>query len=229
MEIDRKRFLALVSAIGAQTACGAAQPDPAPIHVAIEPVPTAPSATPEPARRPLAPAPSQPVAVDPPPAPAATSAGIWALSPLDPPRSCAQLRCPLGAPWQEAFRVLQHDCKGLEASLRPDAFQRFMACMIPQNGTRATCDLTLVGTDPGLCLERWSEPPVLDAATAAKCKPIVQRCNGPRRSPHAGAGSLTLEACQGILSVTKPNVESKMIHCITEYCDDAPRLCYMTF
>jgi hypothetical protein len=236
MQIDRARFLGLVSAMTA--ACGGAQAEPPPVNVAIDvrspppgPAPiavAAPPATISLTMDPAGPAAEpRPVPTEPQPIAVATSPGIWALTPLDPPKGCASLRCPMPAPWQESFRVLQHDCRGLEASLKPEAFSRFMACMMPKNGTRDTCDLLHVGTDPGECLEHWSDPPTLDPATEPKCKPIVARCNGPRRSVYGGKGTLTLAACQGILSVTKPSVEAKMIHCVTEYCDEAPRLCYI--
>jgi hypothetical protein len=236
MQLDRARFLHLVSAIASATACAPQKTEPEPVYVPMQPAATAS----------VAPIATAPLAVPPPmastakasegrsPAPpdaplAAGGTGIWTL-PYDPaatPKTCGQLKCPLGAPWQEAARALASQCKQLDAALKPEVFQRFMTCMMQQNNTRGTCDLARVGTDPGECLERWTETPNVDPATAAKCKPIVSTCAGPNRSVHSGGGTLTMQACQQMLSIAKPRAEAKMIHCVTEYCDDAPRLCYL--
>jgi hypothetical protein len=109
---------------------------------------------------------------------------------------------------------------------RPEAFQRFLACLLERNNTADTCDLARVGTDPGECLEKWSSPPTIDPATAAKCKPIVAACAGPNRSIHAN-GPLSMDTCQRIFSVTTARSDRKMIHCVTEYCEEAKDLCYM--
>lgn len=170
--------------------------------------------------------PSASAAPTPPPSSASMSAGIWALpyDPAAPAKSCSQLRCP--GPVHEAMGVLRSNCRSLSEALRPEPFQRFMTCLMAQNNTRNTCDLMLVGTDPGECLEKWSSPPALDPAAATKCIPIVAACAGGKRSVHANA-PLTMEACQGLFSVTSAKAERKMVHCAMEYCDGAPELCYM--
>jgi hypothetical protein len=234
MQLDRTRFLQIVSAMAAATTACATAPraEPEPVIVPLQPQPPATSA-------PVATAPA------PPPAPSETASVPVVEAPLPPqgvgglwtypydaaakPSTCAELKCTLGAPWQEAHGALMRQCRGLDAALRPEVFQRFMKCMRGKAGTQGTCDLSAVGTDPGDCLERWTETPAIDPATQAKCKPIVAACGGPKRSVHAGAGQLTMQTCQQMLSIAKPRSEAKMIHCVTEYCDDAPRLCYLAY
>lgn len=226
MRVDRARFLELVTAIAATPLC-ACQTSPPEARVVVAPLDIKPIAETTPgasgagaggARGDARPGAIPPIATD-------TGAGIWALpyDPSAPPKTCGQLRC--GGPTSEAMGALRNSCRTLEIALKPEPFQRFMTCMMAVNGTPDTCDLRLVGTEPGECLERWSSPPVVDPATAAKCKPIVAACAGANRSPHADE-ALTMETCQGILSVTSPRAERKMIHCVTEYCEGARTLCY---
>jgi len=243
VKIDRKRFFSLVTAIAGVTACAkeAAAPVPelAPLEVAVPPQPPPP------------PDPTMVASAQPPPVPtrplaAPSSEAVPASSMIDRydpsgKHTCAELRCPTGSPAAEGMRVLLHDCRALERGLRPEPFQRFIQCMLHQNNTRATCDLLLVGTDPGECLERWSEPPVLAPQTAAVCAPVVQKCGArpppspptfripgqPVPPPPPPKPPLTVAACQGVLSVTKDTAQKKMIACMTEYCEDAPGLCYM--
>jgi hypothetical protein len=227
MEVDRGRFLKLVAALASATAvpmaCATSNPEPQVVSVPLDIKPIAE------AKKPAAIAAAGPpleVAAEPPPSadPSTSSLGIWAL-PYDssaPPKTCAQLKCP--GPTQEAMGALRMHCKVLSEGLRPEAFQRFMTCMMAHNNTPDTCDLTLVDDEPGSCLEKWSSPPAIDPATAAKCKPIVAACAGPNRSIHA-SGPLTLDACQRMFSATSVRADRKMIHCAIEYCDGAPGLC----
>jgi hypothetical protein len=212
MEIDRARFLALASAMSA--ACGGAAKHAAPIEA---PAPAAPSAS----ARPLGAPPPVSSA-----APKPRRPGLWGYRPLEPARTCAAVKCFRGAPIDEGSGAFDgRECRHLEQGLRPDAFQRVMACVLEPDAD-SPCDVPLFLAEPGGCLEKWAEPPELDPATAAKCKPIVARCNGPARSSFAGSGALTMDQCQGVLSVTRPAMHPRMIHCITEYCDDAPNVCY---
>ncbi len=235
MEIDRGRFLFLASAIAASTTTAGAcattgGPDAsAPVAVPAQPSGTATSIEIPPMTMTTSPMPSASGVTSSAPEPAAMrSKGLWGFPPLDPPRTCAALKCPAGAPYDEMRPVVARECKALEVGLRPEVFQRAMACLTQSGPGGGPCDAPRFGDDPGQCLEGWSEPPQLDASTAAKCKTIVAACRGPGRSVHAGSGTLTMEQCQGVLSVTKPSVQARMIHCITEYCDGAPRLCWMS-
>lgn len=134
--------------------------------------------------------------------------------------TCQNLRCPLPAPQNEAFKVLKADCKGLEDNLRPERFQEFMTCMMAQNNTRNTCDLMLVGTSRGECLENWNDHSRIDPATEPVCKRVLAACSKKR------ASTITLADCQAVLSAASARGERKMIACMTEYCDDGS-VCYM--
>lgn len=225
VRVDRSRFLELVVAIGAGAACTRTQPEPAPVVVPVQPPPA--TATPSEAQA-VASA-SSPEPVD---APVASDAGPPARPPLatyDGPlaRTCASLKCPLPAPWQESFRILQADCRALERRLVKPTFDRFIGCMLAHNGTRETCDLTLMDEENG-CLLGWADPPELDPKTASKCKPIVAACAKKFDPAHSHAKTLlTMQVCQGLLSVASPAGEHKMISCVTEYCEDGPRLCHI--
>jgi hypothetical protein len=220
VQVQRARFFELVAAIAASTACATPKGDAPAVVVPVDTTPLPP---------PPPPAPIASGAVVPMETPVAKAThGIWDL-PYDDkatPKSCAQIKCP--GPTQEAFPVLKSNCKSLEQALRPEVFQRFMTCMLAHNNTPDVCDLSLVGIEPGQCLEKWSEPPQLDPASEAKCKPLVKRCAGQTRSVHADA-PITLEACRGLMSITTARHEPKMIHCIVEYCDGAPGLCYIPY
>lgn len=246
MKIDRQRFFSLAFGLAGVTACAKehdAPPVLAPLEVAVPPQPTPPTPLATEAPAPLAPSASA-AAQPTPPAPTTEAVLTSNIDVYDPngKHTCSELRCPTGHPFAEGMKVLQHDCRGLERGLRPEHFQRFIQCMLKQNNTRATCDLFLVSADPGDCLERWAEPKVLDTKTASVCAPIVQKCaNRPPPRPYPGMrmpgqpippppppkSPLTVAACQGVLSVTKDAARTKMVACITEYCEDAQRLCYM--
>jgi hypothetical protein len=226
VHLDRRRFLELVTAIAAGS-CGGSTPEQ---HVVTVPLDVRP--LPEASAAPLAvgPAPSRSDAdrvTLPPVDPSAVGgSGIWDFpyDPAAPPRTCAQLRC--GGPTAEGMKALRSSCRSLEAMLRPEVFQRFLSCMLARNNTPDTCDLARVGTEPDDCLHKWTSPPSIDPSTAATCKPIVAACAGSRRSQHASK-ALEMQTCQAIFSVTTPRAERKMIHCVTEYCEDAKELCYM--
>jgi hypothetical protein len=231
MKVERKKFLHLVGLMaGATVACGTKPEPQSAIMVPVEAPPdasapstTGPAALPEPERVAARPPPED----EPPSAPVAASGleGIWAAS-FDPSaraKSCADLKCP--GPTQEAMGALRNACKTIEKRLAAEPFQRFMTCMMGYNNTRNTCDLMKVGEKPGECLHGWYETPKIDPATAAKCKPIVAACGGSKRSVHASKG-ITMDECQKVLSVTNPKSEAKMIHCATEYCDQALTLCH---
>ena len=233
MNVDRKKFLHLVTAMaGATVACGT---KPEPQSAIMVPVESAPDAA---ASAPVATAPperSTPVASEPreqkedePAAPVAASpspGGIWTLSydPSAKAKSCADLKCP--GPTQEGMSALRNACRTIEKRLATEPFQRFMTCMMGYNNTRNSCDLMKVGEKPGECLHGWYETPKVDPATAAKCKSIVAVCGGPKRSVHASKG-ITMDECQKVLSVANPKSEAKMIHCATEYCGEALTLCH---
>lgn len=238
MKVDPKRFFSLATALAGVTACAK---DPAPdtpplppLEVRVPPQPEAPSATVAITQPPPKPAQE---AASPPPPPVAEVAQASAIDTFDPnaKHTCSELRCP-GGPTAEGMRVLMHDCRKLEKGLRPEHFQRFVQCMLRQNNTRNTCDLRLVGTDPGECLERWSDPKVLDSKATASCGPVVQKCGAKPAPPRGGKPMggppalpkvLTTAECGGILSVTKESERPRMVACMTEYCEEAPRLCYM--
>ncbi len=233
-----------MTAIAGATGC-AREPEPSVPNLTVEiaaqppqPIATGPVASAAPLPFPLA-APS--VEASTPPPVAEERKGL--IDDYDPSgkHRCAELRCPPAHPFHEGFVTLMHDCRGLERGLKPEPFQRFIQCMLRQNNTRATCDLLLVNTDPGGCLERWTKPDLPDPLTASVCAPIVQRCAArspppsrpvpwapsvrpppPRRPP------LSQGACQGLLTVTTDRVRPKMIACMTEYCDEAPTLCYIS-
>ena len=248
MHVDKKRFVSLVAAIAGMTSCAKeAVPTPplAPLEVAVPPQPAQPvatmsvaSASPTESPTPISPA-SEGM-----PAPVAEGRASSVIDQYDPAgkHTCGELRCPPGHPFAEGLKVLMHDCRGLERGLKPEPFQRFIQCMLRQNNTRATCDLLLVSTDPGDCLERWHEPQVLDPQTATACSRIVQKCSAKSPPPPNGrkplrsfpatrktapTRQLTMNDCQGILTVTKDPSKPKMVACMNEYCEDAPRLCYM--
>jgi hypothetical protein len=224
MRVERSGFLDLVVAIAAGAACAKTQPEPAPVVVPVQPPPPVASSPPEPR---AAPAPEREAD-----APIATSDAGASRAPIATydgplPRTCASLACPLGAPFHEAFGILKADCRALERNLKKDAFDRFIGCMLAHNNTRETCDLTLMDEERG-CLQGWAEPPVVDASTEAKCKPIVARCTKKFDPKHSHAKTvLTMQVCQGLLSVAAPAGERKMISCVTEYCEDGPRLCHI--
>ncbi len=154
--------------------------------------------------------------------------------------TCGELRCP-GKP---IANVLQHDCRTLERNLQPAAFQRFIQCMLRQNNTRATCDLMLVSTDPGGCFEGWTKIKASEPEARKTCAPIVARCatkstppivpnrtsvfgspgRGARAVPKPNLGS---DDCEGLLAATRGGAKPKMIACMTEYCEEAPTLCYL--
>ena len=229
MEIDRARFFELMTAFAAAgTAATACEPaaQPTPINVPVEPTGPASASAVASAPPPTAKKDREPPS-DPPPSSLPTGAGIWAgPAPSGAPQTCAALRCPLSAPWREAFQVLLHDCRSLEAGLRPEPFQRVVGCLLSQNNTRTTCDLIRMSDSPGDCLEGWASPPALDPATEPKCRRLVGSCAARTQKT---ATTISLEACQGILSVTSPRGEPKMISCITEYCGEAPKLCYLAY
>lgn len=227
MNVDRARFLKLVSAIAAAPyACGTPPEPVVAVPVEIKPMADASSPIVIGAPPPGPPGTSMVPTDDGPPAAVAAGGGIWDLpyDPAAPVKSCAMLKC--GGPVKEGMSALRGHCRALEMTLRPEAFQRFLACMLERNNTADTCDLARVGTDPGECLEKWSSPPTIDPSTAAKCKPIVAACAGPNRSVHAN-GPLSMDTCQRIFSVTTARSDRKMIHCVTEYCEEAKDLCYM--
>lgn len=231
MKVDRALFLHLVPVVAAASACNSSTATP-PTIVAQPPPPASADG---PAASASAAASSHPVAA-PPSASAVASSAIATdgdagaratatdagAAPLT-RYTCAQLKCPLGAPYQEAFKILKHDCKALEQNLRPDAFQPLMACMMAHNDTRKTCDLTLWSADPGDCLEGWHQKVAVDPATATTCRRVTGACK------KSGTGSLSMADCQGMLSATAARGERKMIACMTEYCDEAPKLCTMAF
>ena len=214
MRVDGARFRELVIAIAAAPCCSCATtPAPPPeAQVAFVPLEIKPIAE----TKASAPVATSKPPESPPPAPSAR--GIWTLpyDPTAPPKSCSQLKC--GGPVNEAMGALRSSCKGFAEDLRPEAFQHVMTCLMRQNNTRNTCDLMLIGTSPGECLEGWASPPTLDPATASKCKPIVAAC------ANAGA-TFTMEACQGLFSVTTSRAERRMVHCAMEYCSSD--LCYI--
>jgi hypothetical protein len=234
MNVDRKKFLSLVTAMaGAAVACGTKPEPQSAIMVPVEAAPDAsassaplasggaasPAPTPAPTLS-AAPVEEQPVAVAP-----SAPAGIWALSydPSAKAKSCADLKCP--GPTQEGMSALRNACRSIEKRVSTETFQRFMTCMMGYNNTRNTCDLLKVGESPGECLHEWYNTPKIEPATAAKCKSIVATCGGPNRSVHASRG-ITMDECQKLFSVTNPKAEPKMIHCATEYCGEALRLCH---
>lgn len=159
--------------------------------------------------------------------------------------TCSELRCPPGHPFAEGMKVLQHDCRALERNLQPAAFQRFIQCMLRQNNTRATCDLLLVSTDPGGCFEGWTKIKASDPEARKTCAPIVARCAAKptppivpnrtsvfgapgRGAPAAPKPQLASDDCEGLLAATKDRAKPKMIACMTEYCGEAPTLCYLS-
>lgn len=236
MQVDRTKFLHLVTAIAATTVACGTKPEPqSAIMVPVEAPPdagtplangpaTGPAnaTSPAPTRAPMPP----PEEAEPAAAPLASGAGgIWKLS-YDPnakPHTCADLKCP--GPTQETMGVLRNTCRTIEKRLSTETFQRFMTCMKSYNNTSDTCDLRKVSESHGDCLEGWYETPAINPGATAKCKPIVTTCNGPNRSVHAGKG-ITMDECQKVLSVTNAKSEAKMIHCVTEYCGEALRLCH---
>lgn len=233
MNVDRKKFLHLVTAIAASTVACGTKPEPqAAIIVPVQPpqdasapVATTPSTGPSRAEE-IESTPEEPTR---PSAPVASSpGGIWTL-PYDPSakaKSCADLKCP--GPTQEAMGALRGACRSIEKRLATEPFQRFMTCMMSHNNTRNTCDLIKVSERPGDCLYGWYDTPTINASSAAKCKPIVARCSGANRSIHA-SHAITQDECQKILSVTNPKSEAKMIHCVTEYCGEALTLCHGSY
>ncbi len=178
--------------------------------------------------------PPTPVATDAPvvaevkPAPA-EPAPVSQMDAFDPngKHTCSELRCPVGHPFAEGMKVLMPTCRTIEARLSPPRFQRFMQCMLRHNNTRDTCDLALISTDPGDCLEGWASPKEIDPKAATLCAPIVQKC-AARRPAQGNAPPLTAEACQRIMTVTRetPAARKKMIACTTEYCEQAESLCH---
>lgn len=226
MKIDRALFLRLVPVVAAGSARNSSPPAPPPI-VAQPAPPVSASTAPSSAA-----STSTPIAA--PSASSASSAGLAsggdagaaaaaadASAPLT-KHACGHLKCPLGAPFREAFSILKHDCKAVEQNFRPEAFQRVMACMMAHNDSRDTCDLSLWGTDPGHCLEGWHKGNV-DPATETACRRVTAACK------KSGNGALSMSDCQGMLSATAARGERKMIACMTEYCDHAPKVCYMAF
>jgi hypothetical protein len=180
--------------------------------------------------------------------PLATSegSGPLAIDSYDPAarHTCGELRCPPGHPFAEGMKVLQHDCRALERNLQPAAFQRFIQCMLRQNNTRATCDLLLISTDPGSCFEGWTKIKASEPELRKTCAPIVARCaakptppivpnrsvfGAPGRStPAAAKPKLGSDDCEGLLAAAKDRAKPKMIACMTEYCEEAPTLCYLS-
>lgn len=228
MQIDRSRFLALVSAIGAYTACAGTTKDAAPVVIPPPPQPPPVASLPPIASPSPPPPPSSAPTPEPEPPRATTSRGVWAFEPSTPPKTCVAVKCPIGVPYDEMRRVVANECRSLDKILRPEAFQRVLACLT-EKGAPNACETPRFGVEPGMCLEHWSEPPQLDPSTEAKCKTIVAQCSGPQRSVYAGSGALNMADCQGILSVTKPAAVPHMVHCIVEYCDQAPSLCWMDY
>ena len=204
MKVDRAHFLQLVALVHGATACSSKPPPPANAVAPVE------LARPEPAVT----ATAAPVATS---APVASSTaevanasgaeGIWKRSAPTSTHSCKELKCP--HPSQEGFQALRDECAHLAKSLRPEVFQRFMACVMKVNNTPMTCGLGPIGTGRGECLEGWASPPTFDAASEATCKPIVSKCKG----------ALSMEKCRGLFSVTTKSSEPKMVHCAAEYCD----------
>ncbi len=90
------------------------------------------------------------------------------------------------------------------------------------NDTRDTCDLSLWSANPGDCLEGWHKG-TIEASTDTACRRVTGVCK------KSGSGALSMSDCQGMLSATAPRGERKMIACMSEYCDQAPRLCHMAF
>lgn len=233
MRVDRTKFLHLAAAMaGGVIACGTKPEPQSAIMVPVEAPPdaSAPLATgPAPSSVVTTPAPVATESVlDEPSAPVAASGrstGIWSLAydASAKPKACGDLKCP--GPTQEGMSALRNACKTIERRLATEPFQRFMTCMMSYNNTRNTCDLMKIGEKPGECLHGWYDTPKIDPATAAKCKPIVAACGGPKRSVHASKG-ITLDECQNVLSVANARSEAKMIHCATEYCGEALTLCH---
>lgn len=218
MKVDRGRFLELMMVVTATPmycACATMPPEAPVVFVPLDIKPIAETKASTPGGASLAADAGTALET---PAAAPKAAGIWTTpyDPTSPPKSCSQLKCP--GPVHEAMGELRSSCRGFAEDLRPEPFQRFMGCMMRQNNTRNTCDLMLIGTSPGECLEGWASPPTLDPSTAAKCKPIVAACGGAD-SP------LSMEACQGLFSVTTAKAERRMIHCAMEYC--STDLCYI--
>jgi hypothetical protein len=217
----------MVAALATDAACGQPSREAPPAVVAPVDVTRAPPESPQPtsSTTPAAPtAPTAPTASV--PSTACPGGGIWAadFAPGTSPQSCAQLRCPrapLPYPAQERFDFLKGECRALEAALRPEVFQRFLGCVLARHSS--DCDARAVNTSE--CLACWSNPPDLDPASEAKCRPLLAACSGAKRSPDA-RGTLTMEACRGILSVASVRAERKMSECITTFCGEAAKYCY---
>lgn len=235
MRVDRTKFLHLAAAMaGSVVACGTKPEPQSAIMVPVETPPDASaptasgptaSSTPVATSRPTVATESAPDEPSAPVAASGRSTGIWALAydPSAKAKACGDLKCP--GPTQEGMSALRNACKTIEKRLATEPFQRFMTCMMSYNNTRNSCDLMKVGESPGECLHEWYDTPKIDPATAAKCKPIVAQCGGPKRSVHASKG-ITMDECQKVLSVANAKSEPKMIHCVTEYCGEALRLCH---
>lgn len=251
--VELVTLLAGATACAPEPPRAAQGPDlPLPSQTVELPRPEASASTPS-ARGPIEPVQPPSVASAEPPraapqvVPTQESAGPLPIDSYDPNarHTCGELRCPPGHPFAEGMKVLQHDCRGLERNLQPAAFQRFIQCMLRQNNTRATCDLLLVSTDPGGCFEGWTKIKASDPELRKTCAPIVARCGAkptppiapnrtsvfgsPGRPPQsAPKAKLSSDDCEGLLAATKDRKKPKMIACMTEYCEQAPDLCYIT-
>jgi hypothetical protein len=257
MKVDRVRFVELVTLLAGATACAPEPPKAAPGPDVTLPSQSVELPRPEAiasssARGPIEPVQPPPVASAEPPraapqvVPTQESAGPLPIDSYDPTarHTCGELRCPPGHPFAEGMKVLQHDCRALERNLQPAAFQRFIQCMLRQNNTRATCDLMLISTDPGGCFEGWTKIKASEPEARKTCAPIVSRCaakptppivpnrtsvfGSPGRSPQASPKpKLSSDDCEGLLAAAKDRAKPKMIACMTEYCEEAPTLCYL--
>jgi hypothetical protein len=145
---------------------------------------------------------------------------LAALDAFDPngKHTCAELKCPLG-PTAEGMSALVDSCKNLQNNLTAPRFQRFIQCMLKQNNSQNTCDLRIVGTSPGECMEGWANKVDVIPEAAALCAPARKKCDAFR------SNAIPDGMCERIVSGVKPAARKKMVACTTEYCNQAGTLC----
>lgn len=227
MNVDRRRFLALTTAIAAAHCAPQAPPT---VNVPTENVDVSPtsaasssSTAPPPEADPRAAPPAEGtfVANGPtsegnvvPPPPRGPRVKAQACPPADNLKghvaSCATLVPP--GPTCESFSDTRSQCGAIRSILKPRVAEKAVACHLAKSGTPAICQFNLV-TD---CATEALRSVCLEPAAVATCRGVMNKCSGDRWS------RLDEDSCAAAVSAIADTHRAAFVSCITESCRFEP-------